>query len=157
MQDPTSHPPVPPAVTWPDPPSLPAGITLIASIQSVITDLADLVTQPEPGEAQARIADRLAEELAEASAMIRAIPSRPASMTGHDRQMLAALRTAHAVGEDVGETIARALARLATELGGSRQVLANRLGSWEASAVRELMRGTVGPDDENLPMFGASS
>ena len=78
-------------------------------------------------------------------------------MSGHDYQILAALRTAHAVGEDVGETIARALARLAAELGGTAAVIRNRPGSWEAVLVADLLCGTVGADDENLDMYGASS
>jgi glyoxylase-like metal-dependent hydrolase (beta-lactamase superfamily II) len=84
------------------------------------------------------------------------LPGRARTMAGHDYALLAALRTAHAAHEDVGETIARACARLAAELGGTEQVLANRPGSWEASAVRELLRGTVGPDDEELPASGGA-
>jgi hypothetical protein len=148
-------PPAPDPVAYPDARTLPAQVTLVASIQSVITDLADLLAVlPGDVSRNAEITDRLSEEVAEASAMIRALPGRPASMTGHDCQMLAALRTAHASGEDVGETIARALARLAAELGGSFEVLKARPGSWEVALIAELLRGTVGPDDENLPMYG---
>ena len=59
-----------------------------------------------------------------------------------------------AAGEDIGEFAARALARLAAELGGSFEVIKARPGSWEAALIAELLRGTVGPDDENLPVFG---
>ncbi len=140
-------------------PAVPPEVTAIETARSAAADLADLAAGL-PGTAisdtarSARVADRLAEELAELGQMLRALPSRPAQMSGHDYALLMALRTAHAAGEDVAETIARALARLAAQLGGSRQVLVNRPGSWEASAVRELLRGTVGPDDEELPVYG---
>lgn len=56
-------------------------------------------------------------------------------------------------GQDVGEFLARALARLAVELGGSEAVIANRPGSWEAALVRDLLTGTVGAYDEHLGQF----
>ncbi len=86
--------------------------------------------------------------------MLRSLPGRPAAWPGHDFQLLAALRTARAADEDIGEFAARALARLAAELGGSFEVIKARPGSWEAALIAELLRGTVGPDDENLPVFG---
>jgi hypothetical protein len=67
-----------------------------------------------------------------------------------DDAALSAFRDAHAAGRDVGEFIAVALARLAAELGGSEEVLANRPGSWEAAHVAELLSGTVGSYDEHL-------
>jgi hypothetical protein len=144
--------------TPPSPPDSPE-TTLTETARSSLADLAAL-DLPGANQSQragnAVVLDRLAEELAEAAAMVRALPGRPADMSGHDYALLAALRTAHAAHEDVGETIARACARLAAELGGTEQVLANRPGSWEASAVRELLRGTVGPDDEELPASGGA-
>jgi hypothetical protein len=130
------------------------GATLRETVWSVSVDAAELARRLPGDDASARVLDKLSEELAEAAQAHRALPGRPAAMSGHDYQLLAALRTTHAAGEDVAETIARALARLAAELGGMWQVLANRPGSWEASHVAELLRGTVGPDDENLPVFG---
>lgn len=148
MQDP---PAVPAAA--PDDPPLSPQVTVTATIQSLMDDLANLLSRPgDPG--SARILDRLAEETTEAAAMVRALPGRPAEMSGSDRQLLAALRTAHAAGEDVGETIARALARLAAEVGGTHEVIKARPGSWEAALVADLLRGTVGPDDGNLPLYG---
>jgi hypothetical protein len=139
MQDPTTSPET----------------TVKETASATATDLAELAAVlPGDATASARVADKLSEELAELGLMLRALPARPAAMSGHDYQLLAALRTAHAAGEDVAETVARALARLAAELGGMWQVLANRPGSWEASHVAELLRGTVGPDDENLPAYG---
>jgi hypothetical protein len=122
-------------------------VTLTESATATLRDFYDLA-QALPGEdpaASAQIADRLAEELSELGLMLRALPGRPAAMSGHDVQLLAALRTAHAAGEDVAETIARACARLAAELGGAEAVLSNREGSWEASHIRDLLDGTIGP------------
>lgn len=156
MNDPSATPAPPaPELACPGAPALPAQVTVIATIQSVITDLADLLTSPGD-DASARVLDRLSEEVAEAAAMLRALPARPAGMSGHDYQALAALRTAHAAGEDIGETIARALARLAAGLGGSAAALANRPGSGEAALVADLLSGTVGPDDEHLSRWVTS-
>ena len=129
-------------------------VTLVESARAARTDLGELAAEL-PGDAARRaqlaeVADRLAEELAEIAAMTRALPGSPAEMSGHDRALLAALRTAHAAREDVAATVARALARLAAELGGSAAVLANRSGSWEAGHIRGLLAGTVGEDDEAM-------
>ena len=144
-------------ITIPGSPEVTPEITLAESAAATLADLASLVAGGLPGDpaASARIAGKLAEELAELGQMLRALPGRPAALAGDDYQLLAALRTSHASGEDVAEAIAHALARLAAELGGSLQVTASRPGSWEASHVAELLRGTVGPGDEDLPMFGA--
>jgi hypothetical protein len=146
MEDPTSHAAAPP-------PSDPEA-TLREAAYAAAVDLAELARHLPGDASNASVLDKISEEAAEAAAMLRALPARPAAMSGWDYQLLAGLRTAHAAREDIGETIARALARLAAELGGSRQVLTNRPGSWEASAVRELMRGTVGPDDEAIDAYG---
>jgi hypothetical protein len=148
-----------------DHPTRPAGapeVTLVESAASALTDLRDLVTVlPPPGgppaARAAKIADRLSEELAEISQMITALPRRPVSLAGYDWQLLAALRTSHASGEDVAETIAHGLARLAAELGSSFEVTRNRPGSWEADRVKALLRGTVGDDDQYLSHFGVTS
>jgi len=149
MQDPTSH-------TATTPPPGPEA-TLAESAKAAAADLTDLATRLPGGIPSARIADRLSEELAEIGQMLRSLPHRPATMSGHDFQMLAALRTAHTGGEDVAETIARALARLAAEVGGSGKVIANRPDSWEAALVADLLSGTVGPDDENLGAYRTTS
>src|SRR5258708_16453252 len=129
--------------------------TLTESAHAAATDLAELAAAV-PGDAfrTGEVADRISEEVAEVAAMIRSLPGRPAEMPGYDRALLAALRTAHQAHEDLAETIARALARLAAELGGSFEVFKARPGSWEAALIAELLRGTVGPDGENLPMYG---
>lgn len=41
-------------------------------------------------------------------------------------------------------------ARVAAAEGGIDAVLRNRPDSWEAAAVRQLMAGTVGEDEEHL-------
>ncbi len=136
--------------------STPAGppeVTLIETVRAALADLADLAGQLPGDPDHARVLDRLAEELAEAAAMLRALPGRAAPMTGHSHAALAAFRTAVASGEDIGEFIARTLARLAADLGGTVAVIANRPGSWEAALVADLLSGTVGPDDEGLEMY----
>jgi hypothetical protein len=149
MQDATSH-----AATAP--PSGPEA-TLTESARAAAADLTHLAARMPGGIPGARIADRLSEELAEIGQMLRALPHRPAMTSGHDHQLLTALRTAHTAGEDVAETIARALARLAYELGGSPQVIAARPGSWEAAVIEQLLSGTVGPADENLGAYRTTS
>ena len=126
-------------------------ITVTESASATLADLADLARElPGDAAANARTADKLSEELAELSQMIRSLPARPVAMSGHDFQILSGLRTAHAAGEDVAETIARACAHLAWELGSVTAVLANRSGSWEASHIYGLLTGTVGEDGDGL-------
>jgi ABC-type transporter Mla subunit MlaD len=132
----------------------PAETTLRETASAAAADLAELADRL-PGDIRrsAGVADRISEEVAEVAAMIRSLPGRPAEMSGHDCQMLAALRTAHAAHEDVAEFVARGLARLAAELGSTEAVLSNRSGSWEAGHVRGLLHDTVGEDSEALPMY----
>jgi hypothetical protein len=70
-----------------------------------------------------------------------------------DALAITALSAAWWEGQDVGEFLARALARLAVELGGSEAVIANRPESWEAALVRDLLTGTGGAYDEHLNQF----
>ena len=51
---------------------------------------------------------------------------------------------------DWAEFVTRALAGAAANIGGVETVLAGRGGSWEADLVRQLLHGTVGPDEEWL-------
>ena len=112
-------------ITSPGSPEGTPEVTLAESAAATLADLARLITDGLPGDpaASARIADRLSEECAELAQMLRCLPGRPPALAGYDYQLLAALRTSHASGEDVAEAIAHALARLAAELGGSMQVL----------------------------------
>jgi hypothetical protein len=138
--------------------SVPPDVTIRESAAATLADFTDL-TGELPGDTarSALAADRISEEVSELAAMLRALPARPAAMSGHDHQMLAALRSAHRGGFDVGETVARALARLAAELGSSDAVLRNRPGSWEASHIAALLAGEVGADDQYLDMYRATS
>ncbi|MCW2901818.1 MAG: hypothetical protein JWO67_4083 [Streptosporangiaceae bacterium] len=61
--------------------------------------------------------------------------------------MVAAVREEH----DFAGWLAGILAAAAAELGSSDALIAGRPGSWEASLVDQLVKGTVGPDDEYLP------
>ena len=51
---------------------------------------------------------------------------------------------------DVGGWLAGVLARVAARKGSSAALTAGRPGSWEASFVGQLVRGTVGWNDEYL-------
>jgi hypothetical protein len=160
VSDHPSAPSVPPSqpdpLSYPGPTSLPTAIALRATLQSVITDLADLITRPQPDEAQARIAVRLAEEISEAASMIRALPGRPREVAGHTYAAMEAITTAATEEHDFGRWLADVLCRAAARLGGSGALIAGRPGSWEASLVYQLVAGTVGPDDENLTVYGVS-
>lgn len=121
----------------------PPEVTLIETALAAVADLADAL----PGDTarNAAVADRIAEEAAEVGLRLRCLPGAPVPMSGRDAAALAALRSSHVEHEDVGEFVARTLARLAAELGSSHAVIANRSGRWEAAAVRDLLRGAVGP------------
>ena len=58
-----------------------------------------------------------------------------------------AARTEH----DFPGWLAGVLAAAAGQLGGSDELTAGRAGSWEASLVDQLVKGTVGYDDAYLP------
>ena len=51
---------------------------------------------------------------------------------------------------DFGGWLAQVLATAAAELGSSTALTAGRPGSWEANLVQQLVRGTVGWDDDYL-------
>jgi hypothetical protein len=91
----------------------PAVVTIAESVRSVQTDLADS-TKYLPGDTgrNARILDRLSEELAECAGMLRALPARPQWQRGYALAVEGALRTAVAAGEDPRKIAERALARL---------------------------------------------
>jgi hypothetical protein len=52
---------------------------------------------------------------------------------------------------DWAEFVAGVLCAVAANVGSTSRVLAGRPGSWEADAVRQLISGTVGWDDDYLP------
>jgi hypothetical protein len=64
--------------------------------------------------------------------------------------VLAAARAEH----DFAGWLAAVLAQVAIELGSSDAITAGRPGSWEADLVQQLIKGTVGYDDELLSDYG---
>jgi hypothetical protein len=77
-------------------------------------------------------------------------------MTGdYTAQATAAVLAAARADTDVAAWLAGVLADVAARLGSSDALLAERPGSWEAGLVGQLVRGTVGYDDEALPPLPA--
>jgi hypothetical protein len=107
VQDPRT--PAPPAPQ-------PVVVTLTETGRSVLADLAGVLPQL-PGDAERKVCqlDRLAKELAEAATMLCSLPGRAEWMRGWDYALMAALHSARAQGEDVGQVAASALARLDAE------------------------------------------
>ena len=64
--------------------------------------------------------------------------------------ILAAAREQH----DFGGWIAGVLASVAADVGSTAALTAGRPGSWEADLVQQLVKGTVGWDDEHLADYG---
>jgi hypothetical protein len=62
--------------------------------------------------------------------------------------VIAAARAEH----DFAGWLAQVLAVAAGQLGSSDELIIGRPGSWEASFVNQLVKGTVGHDDEYLPL-----
>lgn len=60
--------------------------------------------------------------------------------------ILDAVREEH----DFGGWLANVLATAAAELGATAALTASRPGSWEADLIQQLVRGTVGWDDDHL-------
>jgi hypothetical protein len=72
--------------------------------------------------------------------------------TYNDRAVTAildAIREEH----DFGGWLAGVLATAAAELGSAAALTAGRPGSWEADLVQQLVRGTVGWDDDYLANY----
>lgn len=65
--------------------------------------------------------------------------------------VLAAVHDQH----DFGGWLASVLASVAAELGSTGALTAGRPGSWEADLVQQLVKGTVGYDDDYLADFKA--
>ena len=64
---------------------------------------------------------------------------------------VAAITQAARAEHDFAGWLAQVLAAAAGQLGSSGALTAGRPGSWEASLVGQLVKGTVGHDDEHLP------
>ena len=63
--------------------------------------------------------------------------------------ILDAVREQH----DFGGWLAQVLATAADELGSTAALTAGRPGTWEADLVQQLVRGTVGWDDDYLAHY----
>jgi len=72
----------------------------------------------------------------------------------YTRQAAAALTRAARTEHDFAGWLAAVLATAAGNLGSSDALTEGRPGSWEASLVDQLVKGTAGYDDEHLPTPG---
>jgi hypothetical protein len=71
--------------------------------------------------------------------------------TAYTRSAVKAIARAVEAEHDFAGWLADLLARVAARKGSSDALTAGRPGSWEASLVDQLVKGTVGYDDEYLP------
>jgi hypothetical protein len=69
----------------------------------------------------------------------------------YTRQAIAAITRAARAEHDFAGWLTGVLAAVAGQLGSSEALIDGRPGSWEASFVDQLVKGTVGYDDEYLP------
>lgn len=73
------------------------------------------------------------------------------SVPAHTRAAVEALTRAVDKEHDFAGWLADVLARVAARKGSTDGLIAGRPGSWEASLVDQLVKGTVGYGDEYLP------
>ena len=73
----------------------------------------------------------------------------PSYTDGATSAIVDAIREEH----DFGGWPAQILATAAAELGSTAALTAGRPGSWEANLVQQLVRGTVGWDDDYLAHY----
>jgi hypothetical protein len=85
--------------------------------------------------------------------MTAAAGTRPAGPVSerHTSRAIAAIAQAARTEHDFPGWLAGVLAAAAGQIGGSDELITGRGGSWEASLVGQLAKGTVGYDDECLP------
>ena len=107
----------------------------------------------DQNEKTAKILDRLSEELAEAAAMLRALPGEPPELPGYTFAAAAAVTAAAGTEHDFGGWLAVILCQAAARLGSSDALVMGRSGSWEATHVLGLVRGTAGWADEYLDHY----
>ena len=81
----------------------------------------------------------------------------PASPPGYTRPAIDAITQAASAEHDFAGWLADVLANAAARLGSSNALTARRPGSWEASLVDQLVKGTVGYHDELLPGYAGHS
>ena len=73
----------------------------------------------------------------------------PSYTDGATSAIVDAIREEH----DFGGWLAQILATAAAELGSTAALTAGRSGSWEADLVQQLVRGTVGWNDDYLAHY----
>jgi hypothetical protein len=71
--------------------------------------------------------------------------------SANDARAVEVLLRAARIEHDFAGWLADVLAQVAGQLGSSDALIEGRPGSWEASLVDQLVKGTVGYDDEYLP------
>jgi hypothetical protein len=71
----------------------------------------------------------------------------------YTRRATAAVAEAARNEHDFGGWLAGILARAAAQLGSTTALTAKRPGSWEAELVQQLVKGTVGWQDEDLSIY----
>jgi hypothetical protein len=69
----------------------------------------------------------------------------------HTARAVAAITQVARAEHDFAGWLAQVLAAAAGQLGSSDEPVIGRPGSWEASLLDQLVKGTVGHDDEYLP------
>ncbi len=105
------------------------------TLQQSLNDLVEVnqrlaVVDMHDAEGAALILDRLSEEMAEAAAMTRALPGRPADEAGHTFATAAALTTAVRIEPDFACWLAGVLASVARQPGA--MLTASPPRSWNA-------------------------
>jgi len=146
---------------------------MLTDAQAVLDDLAAAPGAGRPAEASLRAIgspytlpslitalDQVTTMLARAAreATSAACPAgQPASQPGHTRPAIDAIAQAATTERDFAGWLADVLAHAAARLGSSAALTASRPGSWEASLVDQLVKGTIGHDDELLPRYAGQS
>jgi hypothetical protein len=74
-------------------------------------------------------------------------------LTANRSAAIAALTTAVQHEHDFPGWLTDILAAVAARHGSSHALVAGRPGSWEASLITHLVRGTIGWDDEHLDSY----
>jgi hypothetical protein len=130
---------------------------LLEQVRQLVTDLVEvcqrLPVDSAEAEPVAKIMDRISEECAEAAAMLRSLPGRPAEAAGYTFAALCAVMTAAETEHHFAGWVALVLTCAAARLGSSATLVAGRDGSWEAAHVLGLVRETAGWQDEHLAAY----
>jgi hypothetical protein len=133
-----------------EPASSPAG-ELLQHGRNLLTHLVDAVqaippTDEEEAQRLAAIFERLSEESAQAAAMTRALPDRPAKRPGHPFPAVVAVITAAEIEHDFGGWLAGVLRRAAAYVSSAEHPVMSRPGPWEAGQVTVLATAIRGAE-----------